>query len=78
MFLTEADNAIHTPRLPSPYRRLLAPSPQGQARRGIAYHEADIDEPDDGPDTLQRLGIWARLVWRRLCGQTRGRVHLGP
>jgi hypothetical protein len=77
-FLTEGDNRIHTPRLPSAYRRALMPDPQGQARAGVAYFEAEIvptpeelERENEGLfEKMQRL---AGMLWRRfIAPQPRG------
>lgn len=65
-FLTEADNCIHTPRLPSPYRRALAPSPHGQARAKVVYSALETEDPAADNTPLQRAASWLREVWRRL------------
>lgn len=77
MFITEADNAIYARRLPSPYRRLLLPSPVGQARRGIAYTELEAEAQKPPPaDIVGRTLRWLRAAWRKVRGNAQGQIHL--
>lgn len=69
-FLTEGDNRIHTPRLPSAYRQALMPDPEGQARPGIAYFEAEVVAApeqmafeDEG--LLEKAQRLVTMLWRR-------------
>lgn len=60
-FLTEGDNRIHTPRLPSPYRRALAPDPTGPQRPGIAYCELAPGDPAQPAEPTKPPGLWHRV-----------------
>ena len=67
-FLTEGDNQIHATRLPSPFRRALVPSPQGQARANIAYFDMMLGEPEQevGPPLWLRVKAKLANILRKL------------
>jgi hypothetical protein len=57
MLCTDIDNRVRVDRVPQTYVNLVMPPPEGQARAGIAYHEAEVeDEPAD--KTHQDWGDW--------------------
>lgn len=69
-FVTEGDNRIHTPRLPSAYRQALMPDPEGQARAGVVYFEAEVmPTPEElereNEGLLEKAVRLAGMLWRR-------------
>lgn len=45
--MTEPDGMIHLDRVPTPYRKILLPSPGPGARPDVPYFEAEIDADDE-------------------------------
>ena len=71
--MTTSDNRTSRAPLPSPYRRLLVHSPVGQARRGVAYSEMRIQEPQ--AQRAGRCSAALRACAKRLMQKLR---RLGP
>ncbi|RYE99282.1 MAG: hypothetical protein EOO77_35780 [Oxalobacteraceae bacterium] len=75
-FLTEGDNRIHVPRLPSPFRRALLPSPNPQTTLVVDSYFAlsCMESAQDGSQRPDDAGITGKIrvlfrqLWERLTG----------